>query len=264
MSFKAPGVDFSEQGSDSESHVGFVVYNEDPDKKQRVKVIIPSKLEGDVDTLPWILPIQYSPFGIGDNYGVCHVPTVGSRVNVHFPDNDLSNGYYEGHIVAGTFMLPEDLATNYPHRVGYVTPNNDVSYYDRSTGVMVTRHHSGTGIAIDNDGNMTLSVAGNLVQVVKGNYTIQVGGDFKTVISGSQVTSMNGDRATIVGGSESHQVTGSMTESSGGKWNNQSAGENRSGPIKSAGDVVAVGTSTHSHVHDKVRSGSDTSGKPVA
>jgi uncharacterized protein involved in type VI secretion and phage assembly len=263
MSFSAPGVEFSKRGDTAGSVVGWVIFNEDPDQHQRIKVVVPSLLEGAVDTLPWIRPRLYSPFGMGDNYGVVNVPAVGSRVEVMFEDGDLEHGVYVADMAAGTFILPDELKTNYPHRIGYVTPKGDLSYFDVSTGEHYFRHNSGTCYAINAAGDMATLVMGNRTDIVKGSYTLQVGGDLNEVIAGSQTTAVTGNRTATLSGLDTEFVGLTKTQTIQGALVVNSQAESHSGLATFQLDVVANGISLLTHTHAGVMSGSSSTTPPL-
>lgn len=81
---------------------GTVVNTEDPEQKNRVKVQVDTMTnEISEDDLPWYVVLASAG---GGNNAVSSVPSVGSRVLVQFPDNDIYNAII-------TYSLPQKVAT---------------------------------------------------------------------------------------------------------------------------------------------------------
>lgn len=77
-------------------HRGFVQKNDDPKKIGRIKVSIPKMLDLDVDSLPWIYPLQPSFLGARVRAAQFAVPQMGSHVAVVFPFDNIYFGFYIG------------------------------------------------------------------------------------------------------------------------------------------------------------------------
>lgn len=244
--------------------VGVVVDNNDPDQRQKVRVVVPGILEADaVDNLPWLLPRQVSMFGVGDNYGSIRIPRVGSRVYVSFQDGDVHFGQYLADVVSQATTLPAELMTNYPNRVGWASPSGDTMYLDLTTKEFQYQHVSGTSFKIDGDGNVIFMCNGDFNHAVTGDYTLNVLGDYTANIGGDSTEGVSGDKSTVVGGDASLNATGDQTEMVGGSRTISCSSESHSGEINNIGDIKATGVSLMSHIHTGVVPGGATSGPPV-
>jgi Type VI secretion system/phage-baseplate injector OB domain len=141
---------------------GLVVDNNDPLQKQRIKVSIPSLMEGELEELPWVGPGVQSSFGMTGTAATVGVPAMGAVVMVTFQDGDLNYGMYDGSLHTETTPIPGPLSTNYPDRRGWVDPAGNICWIDVTGGSVEfhLEHVSGTSFHVDNDGNV-------LVQSVK-------------------------------------------------------------------------------------------------
>lgn len=252
--------------------VGRVVFNNDPTKQQRIKVLIPSHLEGDPSTLPWIGPRLHSPFGATRSFGSVHVPVIDSLVIVEFQGGDLNKGIYSGCVSTASLAaaMPTELATNYPNRYGFFDPKGNKFYQDLLSGVTEFIHNSGTRIRFDPNGDLTGTVVGNLNANVSGNVTASVGGSVSANVSGS-----------VTGTAASWNVTGPATFNSPVSFlSGISVAGNSSvatitatgnigtqttvtsqGNMVSQADVVASGKSLVSHTHTDPQGG--TTSPPI-
>jgi hypothetical protein len=175
-----------------------VVDNNDPLKKQRIKVTIPNLLEGDAANLPWLARISPTGLGYGPSYGSVMVPAVGSWVVVRFEEGKLEYGHFDGSTPMGSaFVSP--LMTNYPFRYGFQDPVGNYFYVDTTPGSETASfvHKSGTILTIAANGAVTINTAsneqvtinGNLTAHVTGNAGVTVDGNFNMAVGGSMTTS---------------------------------------------------------------------------
>lgn len=214
-----------------------VVFNNDPDKLQRIKVTIPGVLEGKTDDLPWIAPVLYSPFGVTASAGVVHVPAVGSFAVVSFQDGQLYYGLGIGSLAIKDYTPDPILLTNYPNRRGWKDPSGNLFYIDNKSGSVTVhfKHISGTTIDISNSGRVTVHAENDLyVTAPNVNITadVQITGD----ITHDGNTTHTGDTTQ----------TGNIAVTGG---------------ITATGDIVAGTISLKHHVHGGVDTGgSDTQG----
>lgn len=216
-----------------------VVFNSDPQKKQRIKVEIPNLLEGEPDTLPWLSKIGDGWLGYGATFGRMEVPPVGAWVTVKFEGGDLSYGKCVGSTpVAETNLGP--LETNYPFRYGFRDPAGNYFYTDTTTGsVDVEFHHkSGTSIHIADNGALTLNVANN--------ETITVNGNLSTTVTGNMSATVSGNMSATVSGAATFAVSGSIT-SSGSAWTHTGA-MNLIGLLTVTGAMKASGSITDTYL----------------
>lgn len=240
--------------------VGRVIFNNDPDKQQRIKVLIPNHLEGDPDSLPWIGPRLHSPFGASRSFGSVNVPIIDSLVIVEFQGGDLNKGIYDGCISSASLAaaMPPELATNYPNRYGFFDPKGNKFYQDLASGVTEFIHNSGTRIRFDPNGDLTGTVVGNLNANVSGNVSATVGGNVTATVEG-----------TVTGTAASWLVTGPATFNSPVTFKAPVTAEQgmsvagasnvttitATGNITTVADVIASGKSLVNHRHTDSRGG---------
>lgn len=175
-------------------HVGTVIFNDDPNRQQRIKATVPGFLtDTSADNLPWIGPVAQSPFGNTVGFGTVRVPVIGSLVIIKFQGGDKNHGVYEGYActMAMGQAMPVELSTNYPNRYGYWDPKGNIAFTDLTTGEMQIRHYTGTKIDIDTNGNVigtfvkdvTATIAGNGSITVDQNLNLTVNGDITSKAS---------------------------------------------------------------------------------
>ena len=215
-----------------------VVFNNDPEKLQRIKVTIPGLLIGETDNLPWVAPILYSPFGITPTAGVVHVPAIDSCVVVSFQGGQLYYGLSDGGLATKAHTPDSLLLTNYPNRRGWKDPSGNIFYIDnKSVSVTVHfKHVSGTTIDIDHSGRVTVH-AENDLYVTAPNVNITADVQISGNITHNGNTTHSGNTTQ----------TGNVSVTGG---------------IGVTADVVAGTISLKNHVHSGVDSGGDDSGPP--
>lgn len=242
----------SEDGeqSDEAYRIGIVVFNSDPAKQQRVKVVVPGFLEDDnTDNLPWVGPVRGSEFGLGTNpssgltFGDVKVPKLGSVLAVKFQDGDPKHGLYVGSAstVAVANGMPAQLSTNYPNRTGSWDTLGTVMYRDLDTGLIGLRHKSGTVLEIQPNGDIGVAcvgvVTGSATQWnVTGNMNITgnvaITGDVTltgnqstsgTILGSSTITAVGALRGASVGNTAGMTLEGHHHTSGGGGYPTSSA-----------------------------------------
>lgn len=153
-----------EEGLSQENalHIGRVVFNEDPDRQQRIKVFIPGIMEDDIDRLPWIGPVAQSPFGLSNTHGTVSVPVIDSLVIIDFQGGDKNHGLYNGCVATAALgvAMPTELSTNYPNRYGFFDPKGNKFFMDLTSGETTFIHNSGTTIQLLANGTGTMSFVG--------------------------------------------------------------------------------------------------------
>jgi hypothetical protein len=197
--------------------VGRVVFNDDPLKKQRIKVAIPNLLEAPVAQLPWFSPILGSTFGNLSDSNVMQVPALGSLVVVEFQDGDVHYGLYVGYVTTPEVQDDPELLVNYPKRRGWRDPAGNKLIIDYTGGqeTVEFRHTSGTKILISANGDLEIFSVGDLITHATGNMTLQAGGSL-TLQAGSTMD-------VQAGGSMSVQAATTMVVQAIGDLSLQSA-----------------------------------------
>lgn len=230
--------------------LGKVVDNNDPLQQQRVRVTIPKLFSEElpIESLPWIGPRLVSMFGVGENFGAISIPSIGANVAVSFQEGKAEYGLVMFDVAGANFTLPDELVTNYPDRLGFLSPTGDIFYYDRSDGTWFFRQNTGTSLKINADGSVDVLIIGDHSEYVKGNSTRVVEGDCTEVVKGKYTLS-TGDMAETVNGNKGTQVTGDSQDATSGKRTTSSASWSNKGVLKSADDILAQGTSLNNHQH---------------
>lgn len=166
----------SQQTQAPDYYEGQVVDNNDPKKQLRIRVRIPLVYDGEIETLPWVTPKLNSPYGQGDNYGSVHIPKVGSRVKVSFQNGDPHYPVYEGDSSSANIKISKEFESNYPNRVGGVSPEGVTSYHDTESGEWLWRHPTGAGVVITAEGRILIHAPKGISLVAKDNVTLDIQG----------------------------------------------------------------------------------------
>ncbi len=128
------------------SIVGEVTNNDDPDKKGRVKVYIPSIFEGSEENKFWVNPIM--------PMGSFIVPDVGEIVSVTFKEDKPSKGYYVGRIYKDS-EIPLAYKDNTNNKIIYNFRNNNSLVIDDQESTCEINIKQ-TKIIIDGSGKISL------------------------------------------------------------------------------------------------------------
>lgn len=219
--------------------LGTVVFNNDPDRLQRIKVSIPRLLTGDPANLPWISPINRSPFGLTSNAGTVEVPALGSLVLVEFQGGNIYYGLCMGSVPTKSYTPNPALLLNYPNRRGWADIAGNLLWIDTTSGQVEfhLKHSSGTFIHVDNAGNVNI----NSVNEVKVDCeTAVVNASTSTHVT-SPTNTIDGD--VVINGDITH--TGNTT---------QTGDFALTGDFDETGDLHVTGTAFR---HNGVRVGSD-------
>ena len=130
---------------------GFVSDNDDPEKRGRLKLTVPSTL--DEQTTDWALPC--APFGGSDGTGLLLIPEVGAEVWVEFEQGDISRPIWVG---AMWTKSPDEGGVDLgsPTARTLRTPGGQILRMDDEedrTGITL-HHQSGAEITIADDGTL--------------------------------------------------------------------------------------------------------------
>lgn len=133
---------------------GFVSDNKDPEKRGRLKLLVPSLL-GDQATT-WALPCV--PFGGLAGQGWFVIPEVDAQVWAEFEEGDLRRPIWTGTFWQTSDDVPDDASRDEPTMRLLATPSGHALELDDADGQeTVTLHHK-TGAELTIDKNGTLSV----------------------------------------------------------------------------------------------------------
>ena len=145
-------------------HLGSVVVNKDPLKLGRVKCLIPDlfPIQGDadydVDSLPWIAPLNASGAGGSPNSSSFAVPDINSVLAISFPYGDIYFPFYIGYFQSSvTHQTAFD--TDYPDTYGNIDSKGNLFKANKKTGEVSYTHNSGTVITIDKNGKIIVATA---------------------------------------------------------------------------------------------------------
>lgn len=154
-------------------HRGFVQKNDDPKKIGRIKVSIPNMLNVDVDSLPWIYPLQSAFLGARVRAASFAVPQMGSHVAVVFPFDNIYFGFYIG-LWYSEFDKVPNFDQDYPKTYGFVDCDGDYALIDMN----------GDTCNININGDTNVHIGGNLYADIDGNATVDIGGDLSATVLG--------------------------------------------------------------------------------
>jgi len=162
---------------------GFVTDNRDPEKRGRLKVMVPSVL-GDQDT-GWALPCL--PFGGLANQGLFMVPEVDAQVWVEFEEGNVDHPIWVGVFWQRSGDIPEEAALDEPTTRVLRTPSGHVLQFDDLAGKEKFRlaHPAGAEMTIDPTGSVELEDAAGA--------TITMDAQANTVI----IKDSNGNKVTM-------------------------------------------------------------------
>ena len=143
--------------------IGTVVFNNDPEHIERIKVSIPGLFAGDTSTLPWLgkKKAELFPAARDGSYGTFGlVPLLGTQVIVEFQNSNPLYGLYSATPHQTNERVSEAL-TNYLYRYGFKDPAGNLFMIDTKPGSVeiLIKHKSGTLIKIGDGGDIT-SIAG--------------------------------------------------------------------------------------------------------
>lgn len=176
---------------------GTVTDNQDPEKRGRLRVRIPSVLnEQETD---WALPCF--PFGGAAGFGFFAVPEVDALVWVEFEEGDIHRPIWTGTFWQQTGDVPEDAAKDEPTTRLIQTPSGHILQFDDASGEEKFRlhHPSEAEVTIDENGSINLTdAAENMVNLDASGNTVVVedasGNSIHMSSSGVVVEDANGNK----------------------------------------------------------------------
>lgn len=164
---------------------GFVTNTQDPEKRGRILVELPTLLGVGQVHPSWAEP-HFNPIA-GLNSGEFFPPYIGDRVDVFFEHGDLNHPRYKG----GRWEkgdLPTDFQGNYGNIRGWVFRNGTKILVDETVGSekITVLHKSGSVMTWNPDGSISIKDAsgGELLSLKSGSVTVNSGGTVKVNASG--------------------------------------------------------------------------------
>ena len=146
-----------------EKHDGIVSDNNDPEQKGGLLVKCEALIDPPESYPDWIRP-KFA-YGGGETalpFGIFFVPEVGAKIEVEIEtEGPVQNVYWRAALYDDSHPIPEDLKTNYPNRKGIVTPSGHIFLFDdtKDKELMSYLHPKGSGIIVDPDGSVMITVA---------------------------------------------------------------------------------------------------------
>jgi hypothetical protein len=175
---------------------GFVVDNQDPEKRGRLRVSIPSVLSDQVSD--WALPCL--PFGGAANYGFFIIPDVDAQLWVEFEEGDIHRPIWTGTFWQQESDVPEDASMDEPTTRLIQTPSGHILQFDDEEGEEKFRlhHPADAEMIIDKNGSIILTdAAGAVVTIDAENSEVMIedaNGNILTMSSsGTKVEDSNGN-----------------------------------------------------------------------
>lgn len=163
-----------------ETHIATVIDNDDPEKRGRLLVASASLLGVDgggeaVEYPSWVEPVF--PVLATDNDGevvggVFFIPGIGSTIELVVASGSAFDQIagqststnpdprWRAQLLQVGDTVPEEFASNYPRRAGWLTSSGHLLMFDDSDGgdnKLVLRHGLGSFVAIDGDGSIQLA-----------------------------------------------------------------------------------------------------------
>lgn len=134
---------------------GFVADNEDPDKRARLRLRVPSVLG--TETTGWALPCL--PFGGLADQGFFAVPEVDAQVWVEFEEGDLTCPIWTGTFWQTSADVPAEAALSPPTTRLLKTPSGHLLQFDDEEDKerFFLHHPKGSELEIDEKGIVTLT-----------------------------------------------------------------------------------------------------------
>jgi uncharacterized protein involved in type VI secretion and phage assembly len=136
---------------------GFVVDNQDPEKRGRLLLRIPSVFAD--QTTDWALPCL--PFGGLADQGLFVVPEVDSQVWVEFEEGDMQRPIWTGTFWQQESDVPAEAAIDPPTTRVFKTPSGHILQFDDESGKekFSLVHPTEADFTIDENGTMALTDA---------------------------------------------------------------------------------------------------------
>ena len=136
---------------------GIVTDNKDPQKRGRLKLLIPSVLADQESD--WALPCL--PYGGAAQQGMFMVPDIDAQVWVEFEEGDIDRPIWVGTFWQQTSDVPEDAAKDEPTTRLFQTTSGHILQFDDEAGEEKFRlfHPADAEMLIDKNGTISLTDA---------------------------------------------------------------------------------------------------------
>lgn len=202
MALSDPIRDFKRSDLTRPDYTGVVVDNNDPEKRQRVRIRVPQLHRNTPDEwLPWSAPKNNGNIAnAGAGVGSVFVPPKGAKLDYSLTDNDPHNPQYGGSVTTDDVNKDNPiLQEDYPHTYGAQDQagNLEKTNTDKNTKTFI--HKSGATTHIDGNGAMSHFSPNDISLVANGKITIVAGGGI--VIQAGGNLDMKGARIDFNGNS---------------------------------------------------------------
>lgn len=169
---------------------GIVVDNDDPEKRARLRVTVPSVLGPEVTG--WALPCL--PFGGLADQGLFLVPEPDAQVWIEFEEGDVSRPIWTGTFWQQSSDVPAEAALSPPTTRLLKTPSGHLMQFDDKSGDerFFLQHPAGAELEIDKNGSITLTDAGGSTVTLDAN-----GGKVSVEDSNGNTLTMDSSGVTV-------------------------------------------------------------------
>ena len=194
---------------------GFVDDNADPDRRGRLRVVVPSVLGS--EPTDWALPCF--PYGGAAGLGFLAVPPVGAQVLVEFVEGDLNAPVWTGTFWRTSDEVPEEVEAEAEPTTKLLKTDSGhfLRFEDNADNAHVTlQSASGAILEYDKDGGLTLTdQAGSKVVLDAAGGTLTVedanGNSMVMSSSGIECTDASGNKITATSGGIEVSASASVT-----------------------------------------------------
>ena len=141
----------------TQSYLGMVEDNEDPEKLGRLRVRIGLFEDYATEELPWACP-TLGTHGNNPNAGGLNIPEKGSQVRVYFPSHDLTAPYYMGaelNELNRTTFFDDD----YPNVYGYKDSRGNFVKVNKARDTVQFQHASTSNMKVAPDGSIQVALS---------------------------------------------------------------------------------------------------------
>ena len=181
----------------SQSQIGVVADNNDPEALGRIKVILPTTEvmgSGIVFETPWLR--MSTPHAGGDKGFYC-IPEVGEEVIVDFEGGDAESPYVLGSLWNGRDKPPVSNSNN-DIKV-FQTRSGCSMTFDDADGSITLKDKSGSSISLDGSGNISITASSGEVSI-NGPKEVSLMSDDEVSLNGKQEVSLKSDNEVSLNG----------------------------------------------------------------
>lgn len=153
-------------------HRGIVLDNKDPEKKCRLKILVPGVQEAPIADLPWAIPKYEAFLGGHKEHSAVVIPEINTEVTVQYPHGDTHFPIYTAKW--NQEKVPEEFRKNYPERWGLKDSTGTYFYFDKKEETFKFHHCSGVELEISKEGDVKVNIPGKIEWEVGKNWKATV------------------------------------------------------------------------------------------